>query len=89
MARIRWKRLADEAEVRAILLRELPFGTSADAVHAFLTEQKLPHSDLAGTIICSAPARRRWFIGAQWSMTFTVRDGRLAEITIERVFTGP
>ena len=90
MARIRWKRLADEAEVRAILLRELPLGTSADAVHAFLTQQNLPHSELASTIICSAPARRRdWFFGGEWRMTFTVREGRLVEIAIARGFTGP
>jgi hypothetical protein len=41
MPKIRWKRFTDQAQVYDALVRELPFGSTAAAVRAFLTGEGL------------------------------------------------
>ncbi len=54
MPRIRWRRFADESQVQAVLLGELPLGTPAGAVRAFLKDQRLDFWEDENRIGCSA-----------------------------------
>jgi hypothetical protein len=89
MSRIRWKRLADEGEVRAVLLRELPLGTPVETVRAFLAEHGLPNDEVEDSIRFSAPGRGSLFISVQWLMKFGLREGRVVGVSVRRSLTGP
>lgn len=90
MRRIRWKRLADEARVRAIVLGELPLGTPLAAVLAFLTEQRLAIYEDEDGIRARAPVRRRsLLVTAKWVIDFSFQDASLTAVTVTMDITGP
>lgn len=91
MVAIKWTEFRTPDEVQGALLQRLPIGSSASDVVAFLSEAGLEYSDpIDNTIHASAPARgRRPWVSAKWLLTFTVRDGLLAGMSVTRGLTGP
>ena len=90
MPKIRWKRFEDEAQVHDALLYELPLGTTAPTVRAFLTGQGLEFWDDGIIVRTKIRMRRRslWVIG-EWLTEFHFQDARLNAITVRPIFTGP
>lgn len=90
MPRIRWKCFADESQVRAVLLGELPLDTPAGNVRTFLTDQGLDVWEDENRMGCSAPVRRHSpFVSAKWLMEFWFRESRLAAVSVSMGMTGP
>lgn len=90
MRRIRWKRFKDEAQVRAVLLRELPFGTPAATVRAFLAGQGLRFFDGGDLVRTKIRMRRRsLFVIGEWLTEFHFLDDRLNAVTVRPIYTGP
>jgi hypothetical protein len=90
MPRIRWKRLADEAQVRAIVLSELPLGTPVAAVLVFLADQRVEIYENGDRIRARARVRRRsLLVTAKWVIDFSFSDAGLAEVAVTMDITGP
>jgi hypothetical protein len=89
---IRWKSFASADDVRRLLERRLPRGSSPDDVQRFAAAERLECSVLIdGVIYCSAPAPGGgWFLfTAKWLMEFHFTGGRLDSLTVKKGRTGP